>query len=389
MPHLDVSDDALASCVGCGLCLPHCPTFRISGNEARSPRGRIEIMRGIHEGRLSFDDDVVAALDSCIQCRGCEPACPSGVPYGELIDAARRLQRAQVGPPVWWLRIGLRLLPRRRLVAAGSSIVGLLQSVRLAPRRLGRLPVRRGSRLRATAPDPDIWIFTGCVMDAWFRPVHRSLARILDALGTTYGVPDRGHCCGALHAHAGWSTEAVRRAEHTMTLFPGKGPILVDSAGCGAALKDYGRMLDSDRARAFAARVHDVHEWLAPRLGRLEFRPAVDRSPVVVQDPCHLRHVQGVHQSVRTCLARVVDVLELDDDGLCCGAGGAYSLQYPEMAAELRDRKLAAIRRVDPSESLLIASANPGCAQHLAATGRMVVHPIEIVARALPDEERR
>lgn len=390
MPHLDVSDDALASCVGCGLCLPHCPTFRVSGDEALSPRGRIEIMRALHDDRLGFDDEVVEALDSCVQCRGCEPACPSGVPYGELIDAAHRAHRDRVGPPVWWLRIGLRALTHRRLIAAGSRVVGALQRVRLAPRRFGPLPVRLGPRVGhpASRPaDPDVWILTGCVMDAWFRPVHRALTEILDRLDVAWSVPSAGQCCGALHAHAGWRSEAIRRAEHTMSLFPGDRPILVDSAGCGAAMKEYGHLLDTDTARRFSARVVDVHEWLATPLTDLvtggSFAPATERPRVVLQDPCHLRHVQRAHQHVRTCLAPFVDVVELDDDGVCCGAGGAYSLLQPELASRIRDRKLDAIRRADPADSLPIASANPGCAQHLGATGRTLVHPIELVAAAL------
>lgn len=390
MPHLDVSDDALASCVGCGLCLPHCPTFRVSGDEALSPRGRIEIMRALHDDRLDFDDEVVAALDTCVQCRGCEPACPSGVPYGELIDAAQRAHRDRVGPPAWWLRIGLRMLTRRRLIAAGSRVVGALQRVHLAPRRLGRLPVRLGPRVRhssAVDVSPDVWILTGCVMDAWFRPVHRALTEILDRLDTTWSAPSAGHCCGALHSHTGWRTEAIRRAEHTMTLFPGDRPILVDSAGCGAAMKEYGHLLDTDAARQFSARVVDVHEWLAPRLTDPGFvapgHTRSGRARVVLQDPCHLRHVQRTHQHVRTCLTPFVEVVELDDDGLCCGAGGAYSLLQPDLASRIRGRKLEAIRRVDPTDTLPIASANPGCAQHLTAGGRTVVHPIQLVASAL------
>jgi glycolate oxidase iron-sulfur subunit len=396
VPHLDVSDDALASCVGCGLCLPHCPTFRVSGDEALSPRGRIEIMRALHDDRLDFDDEVVRALDTCIQCRGCEPACPSGVPYGQLIDAAHRAHRERVGPPVWWLRIGLQMLTRRRLIATVSRVVGALQRVRLAPRRLGRLPVRLGPRVRDSSTvgaSPDVWILTGCVMDAWFRPVHRALTEILDRFDTTWSAPSPGHCCGALHSHAGWRAEAIRRAEHTMSLFPGDRPILVDSAGCGAAMKDYGHLLDTDAARQFSSRVVDVHEWLAPRLSDLGVVTTVptrhELSRVVLQDPCHLRHVQRAHLHVRACLTPFVDVVELDDDGVCCGAGGAYSLLQPDLASRVRDRKLEAIRRVDPTDTLPIASANPGCAQHLAATGRTVVHPIEIVASALRFAEIR
>ena len=390
MPHLDVSDDALASCVGCGLCLPHCPTFRVTGDEALSPRGRIEIIRALHDDRLDFDDEVVDALDTCVQCRGCEPACPSGVPYGELIDAAHRAHRDRVGPPAWWLRIGLRTLTQRRLIATGSRLIGALQRVRLAPRRFGRLPVRLGPRIGTSGARPqypDVWILTGCVMDAWFRPVHRALTEILDRLDTTWSAPSAGHCCGALHTHAGWRSEAVRRAEHTMSLFPGDGPILVDSAGCGAAMKEYGHLLGTDAARQFSARVVDVHEWLAPRLADLAVTttraPGLERPPVVIQDPCHLRHVQRVHQHVRTCLAPFVELVELDDDGVCCGAGGAYSLLQPDLASRIRDRKLEAIHRVDPTDTLPIASANPGCAQHLAATGRTVIHPVELLAEAL------
>lgn len=391
VPHLDVSDDALASCVGCGLCLPHCPTFRVTGDEALSPRGRIEIMRALHVDALDFDDGVVHALDTCVQCRGCEPACPSGVPYGELIEAAQHTRRERLGPLSWWLRAGLTTLTNRRLVAIGSRVIGVLQRLRLAPRRLGRLPVRLGRRIRSsTATTPDVWILTGCVMDAWFRPVHRSLADVLDRLGTTYAVPTSGHCCGALHAHAGWHLEAIRRAEHTMSLFPGEQPILVDSAGCGAAMKDYGHLVGTDAAHRFATRVVDVHEWLAPRLSALTpSEPRADRQRVVLQDPCHLRHVQRSHQHVRTCLAPFVEIVELDDDGVCCGAGGAYSLLQPDLAGRIRTRKIEALHRADPTDSLPIASANPGCAQHLAATGRTLVHPIQIVAEALRRSEHQ
>ena len=158
-------------------------------------------------------------------------------------------------------------------------------------------------------------------------------------------------------------------------------------------MKEYGLLLDTDAARRFSARVVDVHEWLAPALTHLttdgSFTRRDGRPRVVLQDPCHLRHVQRAHQHVRTCLAPFVDVVELDDDGVCCGAGGAYSLLQPELASRIRDRKLDAIHRADPTDALPIASANPGCAQHLAATGRTLVHPIELVAAALRSADTR
>ena len=167
-----------------------------------------------------------------------------------------------------------------------------------------------------------------------------------------------------------------------MRSMPGDAPILVDSAGCGAAMKDYGRLVGTAEAVAVAARVVDIHEWLAERVDLLP-RPAL-RSAVIVQDPCHLRHVQRAHGAVRTVLGHVADVVELDDEGVCCGAGGAYSALQPGLAGEIRARKLDAIGRASArSGARVVASANPGCAMHLAAAGVDVRHPVDIVAEAM------
>lgn len=358
----------------------------MTGEESKSPRGRIEIMRGLHDDRLDFDDEVVEALDTCVQCRGCEPACPSGVPYSELLEATNRRRRTE-RPVPWWLRLGLSLLTRRRLLAAATRVAAVPGLSRITTRRIGPVPSRLGRRLRSTSSEPDVWIFTGCVMDTWFRPVHRALADLIESLGLDFGVAAAGHCCGALHAHTGWHEGAVQRAVHTMASFPGDRPVIVDSAGCGAALKDYGNLIGTDEARRFAARVVDVHEWLEDHLDALDLDRTRTRR-VILQDPCHLRHVQRVHQSVRRCLEHVVDVVEIDDDGLCCGAGGAYSLLHPDLAGEIRRRKLEMIGRVDPDHSLVVASANPGCAQHLAAAGLSIVHPIQLLAAARRQENR-
>jgi glycolate oxidase iron-sulfur subunit len=171
-----------------------------------------------------------------------------------------------------------------------------------------------------------------------------------------------------------------------MQSMPGDRPVLVDSAGCGAALKDYGHLLGTSQAAAFSGRVYDIHEWLAGRVDQLP--AAVDRwpVPVAVQDPCHLRHVQGAHEHVRTVLAPYADLVELDDEGLCCGAGGAYSILQPELATAVRDRKLDAIGRSGVS---VVASANPGCAIHLAAAGLEVRHPVEIIDAAIRPNQIR
>ena len=173
-----------------------------------------------------------------------------------------------------------------------------------------------------------------------------------------------------------------------MAALPGEAPILIDSAGCGATMKEYGYLLGTDEARRFAARVQDVHEWLAARVDDLppDASDADSSTPlqVAVQDPCHLRHVQQAHLPVRTVLSRYFEVVELDDEGLCCGAGGAYSQQHPEVAGAVRERKVAAIERTGAS---VVASANPGCTLHLRAVGLDVRHPLEIVAEHLHARE--
>jgi glycolate oxidase iron-sulfur subunit len=408
---LGIVDDDLATCVACGLCLPHCPTYRVTGEEALSPRGRIAAMRQVQWTGGEPDESFVRSMETCVQCRGCETACPSGVPFGRLIEPTRATLAEGDGlpgtpdptpprrrPPAVF-RLALRMLRWHRLVLAGSSMLAVAQRLRLVPPRLARrfgLPARlavRRPRLRASGTD--VWLFTGCVMDAWMRDVHADVQRVVEATGAGVALPGQGAgCCGALAHHAGLASDARALARRTMRALPGDAPILVDSAGCGAMLKDYGHLLGTEEAMAFSARVQDVHEWLADRIERVAAAVAGTPTPgspdatdarmtVAVQDPCHLRHVQRAHASVRAVLAPFATLVELDDEGLCCGAGGAYAAVQPALAGEIRDRKLAAIAR---SGAPLVASANPGCALHLAAAGVEVVHPCQIVARHLPPD---
>ncbi|MFW2336346.1 (Fe-S)-binding protein [Ilumatobacter sp.] len=383
--HLDAEE--LNTCVACGLCLPHCPTFRATGEEALSPRGRIDAMRAVQNDGAPIDDDFVGFMATCVQCRGCEPACPSGVPFGNLIEGTREVLAAQRKITPRWQRVGLSMLRRHRLLLSASSALALGQRLGLVPRRLdpGRVPLRRGGTIEATGDD--VWLFTGCVMDAWLRDTHRSTAKVLGALGVGFAIPGAGGgCCGALHVHAGLHDDAGDRAVDVMRSMPGDAPIQVNSAGCGAAMKDYGELVGTDGARRFSERVFDVNEWLAPRLAGLALRR--DDAEYIVQDPCHLRHVQGAHLPVREVIGRVGMLVELDDDGLCCGAGGAYSALEPELAGSIRDRKIAAIdRALERSDASVVVSANPGCSMHLqqslADRGLTVRHPIDVVADAL------
>lgn len=396
---IPVVEDELAQCVSCGLCLPHCPTFRVTGEERYSPRGRIEAIRQVHRGDEPADASFVDMMDTCVQCRGCETACPSGVPFGRLMEAARHGLAAETRYQPWYRRLGYRALAVHPLLVAGSRLLALAQRSGLVPSaRLGlpaRLPLRVAPlRVRPVSVDaPEVWFHTGCVMDAWQRDVHDAGLAVLGAMGVAARLPEArrrgfdGGCCGALAVHAGLTDIARGQAAATMATFPGSAPILVDSAGCGAQLKDLGHLLDTDEARAFSARVFDIQEWIAAHADRLPAAaPAgAERLVVAVQDPCHLRHVQRAHLPVRQVLRPYLTLVELDDEGLCCGAGGAYSVLQPELSGQIRERKLAALRRAGGS---VVASANPGCSLHLAAAGIDVRHPMQLLAEALGLTER-
>ena len=380
--------DELAACVSCGLCLAHCPTYRVTGEEARSPRGRIAAMRAVEEG-AEPDDAFIEMMETCVVCRACETACPSSVPFGRLMEASRQVIAPRAVP--WWQRAGYRVLEHPRLLHGLTTLGAAAQRGHLVPAALARrmsmprLPLRQ-KRLQPTGTDA--WLFTGCVMDAWQRPVHQATIDVLSAMGVGVALPGPdAACCGALHGHAGLHDRAAVLARRVMRAFPGDAPILVDSAGCGAALKEYPQLLGTPDAAAFAARVFDVQEWIAARADRLP-PPAGDAAPacapgrrlrVALQDPCHLRHAQRAEAHVRTVLRPYAELVELSDEGRCCGAGGAYSILQPRLARAIREDKKKVITAAHAD---VVASANPGCAMWLAAGGLEVLHPMEIVARA-------
>ncbi|HWC38272.1 MAG TPA: (Fe-S)-binding protein [Acidimicrobiales bacterium] len=387
---LAVSDEDLAACVSCGLCLPHCPTYRVTGEESASPRGRIAAMRATHAIDAPPGPEFIEFMDLCVQCRGCEVACPSSVPFGRLMEGARTTLAEETPYQPRRRRMAYAVLGHHRLLLVASSAGAVLQRLHLLPSRLGlpqlplhrrRLRPRNGAGSRVGSRAIDAWLFTGCVMDAWMRPTHAAALRVMETTGAAVGLPRQGaDCCGALHLHGGLRRQARALAHRVMGSMPGDAPVVVDSAGCGAVLKDYGELLGTEEARRFSRRVLDIHEWLAGRADRL---PAARRrltGPVAVQDPCHLRHVQRAHHHVRTVLAPYAELVELDDDGLCCGAGGAYAGLHRDMANEIRDRKVAAIAATGAS---IVASANPGCIVHLAGAGLDVRHPLDLIAWSL------
>ena len=295
---LPVDENELVACVACGLCLPHCPTYRVTGLEAASPRGRITAMRAVEFDGAPLDDAFRHTMETCVQCRGCEAACPSGVPFGHLMEGAREALASRGAAPrslprraAEWLGYVL-VLPRHRLLVALSWPLWLGQRLHLVPRRFGLPRLSRPSmRLRLEgSPVPSAYLFAGCVMDAWQREVHHAALRVMRAARARPGLPGPGgDCCGALHVHAGRVDLARGLAQRVIASMPGDIPIVVDSAGCGAFMKDYGRLLGTADARAFASRVRDFSEWLASQPAL----PLRDTGrDAVVQDPCHLRHVQ-------------------------------------------------------------------------------------------------
>jgi glycolate oxidase iron-sulfur subunit len=273
------------------------------------------------------------------------------------------------------------------LLLAGTWLLLVAQRFRLVPRRFGvpRLSPR-GLRplVLLRTPAPDAWLFTGCVMDAWMRDTHRAAARVMEAAGARVAAsPSAAACCGALHTHAGRDADARRLARRVIASMPGNAPIVVDSAGCGASMKEYGHLLGTPEGHAFAARVRDFAEWVVD--AGLPPATRTNRT-VVIQDPCHLRHVQKAHGAVRTLLGAAYDVRDTDDEGMCCGAGGAYAVSQQELASEIRARKVAALERAaEGRHDTVVASANPGCLMHLRAAGVDARHPAELFSEVLED----
>ena len=403
--------DGLRTCVHCGICLPQCPTFRVLGEEMDSPRGRIYLMRAAAEGRIGLTPTLARHLDLCLGCRACETACPSGVPFGQLLEATRgQLARRGVRAPATdhrALGLALAVFPHpRRLGPLVSALrlyqrSGLPRAVRslglLAPFKklramealLPRLPAAGTALPELTRargkPRGRVGLLTGCVQRFLYPDVNRDTARLLAAAGWEVVAPRGQECCGALHLHAGRIDEFRRMAKRFMAAFdPELDLIVANAAGCGSALKEYGHWLPDDAAGAFARKVRDVSEVLVEGelpLGEL-------RATVAYHDACHLAHGQRVRSQPRELLKRIpgLTLVELGDGDLCCGSAGVYNLLEPGIAGELGRRQAERIRETG---ARIVASGNPGClmqiARHCRALGVdvEVAHPVSLLARAL------
>lgn len=392
-------------CVHCGLCLASCPTYDVLGLETDSPRGRIYLMRALSEGRIEDPEAIRIHLDQCLGCRACETACPSGVEYGHILETVRGEMEQRSPRNSWRARLRRILLTgvvahqgRLRVAfalgraAQALRLDRLAARLRLLPRGMGflspRIPPAAARRPLVGSFEPDgpvrgrVTLFTGCVMEQMFGDVNRATLQLLLANGYAVDVPRDQGCCGALLQHDGQTDHARRLAAHNIEAFRDAEVIVNNSAGCGAAMKDYGHWLATDDARSFAGRCRDVCEFLAEQ--GLTATPAPFRHTVTYDDPCHLCHGQGVRGQPAELLRQVpgLQLVEHRDPEACCGSAGIYNLVHADLAHDIGQAKAKALAHC---EAEVVATGNPGCMMqidaHLRARGSAarVVHPVELL----------
>jgi len=414
-------EDALHNCVHCGFCLPACPTYARLGDEADSPRGRLHLMKAVVEGRIDADSDAfVTHIDRCLGCRACEPVCPSGVEYGLLLERARSVIR-EARPPRGmkkYLPDLMASLPRRpwlRFLLRGfrdSRIPALLATV--LPSWQWLRPVKFGSAMLAstlpsplpkgalgkggTRPEPStewphvrVGVLTGCIQDTLFRHVNDATVLTLEVNGYEVVPVPRQGCCGALHAHDGDLEGARKLARANVQAFEEAEVdfIATNAAGCGAAMRDYGELLEGDEmvgeaAHRFANKCRDVTELLAER-GPLPGAPINMR--VAYDAPCHLMHAQGVTDAPLKVLAAIpgLEVRVIRGADECCGGAGTYGITHPELGGRIGQDKIEAVLAEEPDG---FVTGNPGCLMQIGGEGRVRGaqvagrHPVEVLAES-------
>jgi glycolate dehydrogenase iron-sulfur subunit len=415
--------EVIADCVHCGFCLPACPTYRLWGNEADSPRGRIHLMDAALRGELALSPELAGHWDACLGCMACVPACPSGVRYDRLIERTRQQVERRLRRPLGQrlLRSALfAVLPHRRRVRAVAAALMVYRSAGVE-RQLRRPIVQRhlpeslrtvqrlvppvtAASLRSVTPRhvaamgrrrARVVLLEGCVQGAMFSEVNAATARVLAAHGCDVVVPVGQGCCGALELHAGRESAARERALALLALIERDNVdrFVVNAAGCGSAMKAYDDLVAESwgwtrRAARFTPRVRDVMELLAEL--EADTKPSLHPLPlrVAYHDACHLAHAQGIRLQPREVLRRIPELTLIDvpEGDVCCGSAGVYNLLQPLTAAELGRAKAEAIRG---SGADIVATGNPGCVLQIrawlsaAGAGMPVLHPVQLVDASL------
>ncbi|GAB4434534.1 MAG: heterodisulfide reductase-related iron-sulfur binding cluster [Chloroflexi bacterium OHK40] len=439
------STDIINTCVHCGLCLSSCPTYRETGLEMSSPRGRIYLMKAVDEGRIGLESEVFQEqMSQCLNCRACEAVCPSGVQYGAILEASRAqieqaraagkiparpgvpsevpdnpalpprplwqralrgavfgglfkhmgLFRAFTGSMVLYQKSGAQWIARKSGIL---KLLGLAETETMLPALSGKMIAPRGQIFPAEGQRRySVALVTGCIMSTAFAEVHEATIRVLQKNGVEVILPPGQGCCGALHTHGGDLDGGRELARINIAAFEGLGvdAIIINAAGCGGTLKEYGHLLHDDpawheRAVAFSKKVRDIHEFLAgielnrAALGRLEIS-------VTYQEPCHLAHAQRISAQPRALLKAIpgLELREMHESALCCGSAGIYNVTQPEMAARLGARK---VTNALATGAAVIATGNPGCALQLAGELRRRGKDVQVryIVELLDESYRR
>ncbi len=383
--------DLLSDCVHCGFCLPACPTYVLWGEEMDSPRGRIYMMGKVGEGKAPLDTTFQTHMDNCLGCMACMTACPSGVQYSKLIEDTRAQVERNISRPVaeglfrrllfatfpYAKRLRLLALPMllyqrsglQRLVRASGVLRILPARARNMEALLPRVPASLFRRLPAATLSPEkrlrVGMLSGCVQQVFFQHVNEATLRVLAAEGCEVVTPPQQQCCGALMVHSGLEPEAREFARAMIRTFEQAAVdvIVINAAGCGSTMKEYGHLLRDDpawaeRAASFSAKCRDISEVLGSLPPRAPRHPLPMR--VAYHDACHLRHAQNIFEEPRSLLGGIpgLEVAEVDEASLCCGSAGIYNLVQPEPAGELGDRK---VTNLLATKADAVVSANPGC----------------------------
>lgn len=393
IPERFLDDAKSLACVHCGLCLSSCPTYLETGNENDSPRGRIHLMRAIQDGRLALGATAVRHIDLCLGCRACEAACPSGVPYGELLEHTRAYVEQNHRRPAFQAilrRIVIEMIlpyPRRlKLALAPAMMLKRGRAERLLPRALREalaLIPNDAAAVKLPELSPAITdgrrgrvgFVSGCVMSVMFGNTNMNSVRLLNRAGYDVVTPAAQGCCGALFAHGGRLARARDCARHNIAVFERLklDAIIINAAGCGSTLKEYGQLLGGDphwseRGRAFSGKVKDLTEFLASTSppSSLAPRPSPLSPKVSCHDACHLAHAQRITKAPRELIHSIAgpNFVELPESDVCCGSAGSYNLTEPEMAERLQRRK---VEHILASGADTVVTTNPGCILQIRA----------------------
>lgn len=394
-----MNDDELSNCIRCGFCLPACPTYRETGLEAASPRGRIALMKAAADGHMHAGDDLRRQLDLCLGCRACEPACPSGVQYGSLLEQAKDAIEEHTKHPAWveWIRAMAfkhLFVNQKRMRLLGGAIrfyqkSGLQRAVRslgllrILPDHMRRMEavlpeasssgvaLELGTFIPAKGPKRGTaGMFSGCIMDILFLETNKNTVKLLSEAGYDVIIPPGQNCCGALHAHSGEMEGARKLAANNVRAFKEAGVdvIVSNAGGCGAMLKDYEHVLQDvldgrdgitrEDAKRFSEQVKDVSE-IFTELAPLDDPGELD-ARVTYQGSCHLQNVMKVKHAPRQILRgiRCVRYVELHESDRCCGSAGIYNVVQPEMSGRILDEKMEHVKR---TRADVLVTSNPGC----------------------------